>query len=142
MKYYYIEPECPGDWGDGTIANTDVHPPIVIKLHYEFIFWSDDVLLQTFPVYIVTEKARRLLVSLKATGIEFDRVVVSPGDQFHLITPGIKLPKYAWLRVNGVPGVDDFGLSSEHELVISGRALRALKGLHLSGASTTPYDGR
>ena len=52
---YILEPEVAGGWGEGTIANTSPHPPVVETLEYMFDGWGGDDLLATFPCFIVSE---------------------------------------------------------------------------------------
>lgn len=36
MKFFYIEPEVAGGFGERTRLDTTVHPPVVHELEYEF----------------------------------------------------------------------------------------------------------
>ncbi len=47
------------------------------------------------------------------------------------LQPGTKVPKLYWLKITGQPGEDDFGLKEDCTLVVSMRALEALKKLNL-----------
>jgi hypothetical protein len=140
MRYFYVEPEVAGGLGD-TILDTSVHPPLIGRLHYRFDGWLGDVLLESFPSFIVTENAKNKLVEGGATGVRFDRVEVTTSDLFEEIYPGRKLPKFAWLQVIGQPGKDDFGVAADHRLVMSERALDMLKRLQLSHALIEPFAG-
>jgi hypothetical protein len=46
----------------------------------------------------------------------------------------VELPKFVWLRIEGIPGQDDFGIGKAPRLVISERALEALRGPGISNA--------
>ena len=48
MSQYLIEPEVPGSLGENTLANFDLHPPIIEKLHFQFDGWLSDDLLTSY----------------------------------------------------------------------------------------------
>ena len=138
MKFHIIEPEVAGGWGKNTVvANSGTHPPEIRKLHYQFDGWLGDVILETFPCYIITLEAKRNLDAMGATGIEFDEVETSTSEEFNEMYPGKRLPEFVWLKVVGTAGHDDFGIAAppSFRLVISERALNALKPLGIAHAS-------
>jgi hypothetical protein len=55
MEYFQIAPEVAGGWGRNTVMDRSIHPPHVTKLHFEFDGWLGDVLLESFPCYIITK---------------------------------------------------------------------------------------
>jgi hypothetical protein len=140
MKFYYIEPEVSGGWGDNTIVNTDSRPPVVSKLHYEFDGWLGDVLLESFPVFILTEQARKKIGSLDPTGVSFHEVEITTSEQFEELFPDLQLPAFVWLRPTGSAGRDDFGVAADRRLVVSERVLSILKVLGLAHADIEPFD--
>jgi hypothetical protein len=117
-----------------------VHPPIVSRLHYEFDGWLGDVLLASFPCFIVTEDAKSKLMESGVTGVRFADAETTTSELFREIYPGRKLPRFAWLQVTGRAGQDDFGLVANKRLVISERALDVLKGLQLNDALIEPFE--
>jgi hypothetical protein len=141
MKYFKVEPEVSGGVGAHTVMDRSTHPPIVSKLHYEFDGWAGDALLEGFPSFIVTMEAKHALESLGATGIEFDSVEVSTSGEFEDIYGDMKLPPFAWMKVHGEAGQDDFGLGPDLRLVVSERALDALSALGMAHALTEPLPG-
>jgi len=137
MKYYAIQPEVAGGWGSNTLVeDRSIHPPRVKKLHYQFDGWLGDVILETFPCYIVTEEAKRNVEAAGATGVKFDEVEITTSEGFEELCPRLHLPHFAWLRVEGDPGRDDFGIAPapDFRLVISERMLNILKPLGISHA--------
>jgi len=119
MTYYSLDPEVAGGWGDDTEADTSVHPPIISKLHYEFEGWLGDVLLESFPSWIVTVPTMEQIQSAKLTGATFANVKVTTSGLFQDMYPGRRLPKFVWLKVDGKPGHDDFvqGLGISHAII-------------------------
>lgn len=139
MKYFYIEPEVAGGLGKNAVMNRGVHPPIVSKLHYHFDGWLGDVLLETFPCFIVTELAKQKLQAGQLTGARFDEVEVTISEQFQELYPTRQLPQFVWLKVEGTTGQDDFGTAPDGRLVVSEGALRLLRELGISHASVTEF---
>jgi len=111
-----------------------VHPPIVTRLHYEFDGWLGDALLESFPCWIVTMAAKDRIRSLRLTGVDFADVEVTTSGEFQDFYPNRQLPKFCWLQVKGEAGHDNFGIADDHRLVVSERALEALKDLGIARA--------
>ena len=141
MHYFSIEPEVAGSSeGPNSVMDRSVHPPIVSRLHYVFSGWLGDVLLESFPAFIVTEDAMNKLMEIGATGARFADVEVTTTYPFRGFHPNMKLPKFVWLQITGRAGRDDFGLARKIRLVISERALDVLKGLQLKHAEIEPFE--
>jgi len=117
--FYAVEPEVAGGLGNSTIMDRSVHPPVVHKLHFVFEGWDGDDILETFPCYIVTEKLRNSIEINNFTGYEFADVTVDTSENFKDIYSNVKLPKFYWLKVNGIVCKDDFGISQDNRLVVS-----------------------
>lgn len=98
-----------------------------------------DVLLTSFPSFIVTEEARRELERVSASGICFCDVQISKSETFEELFPDVELPTFHWMRVVGKAGVDDFGIAPNLRLVASERVLDVLQKLRLSEADVQPY---
>jgi hypothetical protein len=128
-------------WGKNTVLDRSVHPPLVSKLHYEFDGWIGDVLLESFPSFIVTEEGGRRLHKTGITGARFDEVEITTSEEFKDSSPNRRLPKFVWLRVDGQAGRDDFGTATDGKLIVSERALEVLKELGISHASVAPFGG-
>jgi hypothetical protein len=143
MKYYVIEPEVAGGWGNNTIvADRNVHPPRVSRLHYQFDGWLGDVLLESSPCYVVTEEAKRSIEAIGTTGAKFDEVEISTSEQFNDLYPDRRLPRFAWLQVEGKAGQDDFGIAPapDFRLVISQRILDLLRPLGIANALVEEFE--
>ena len=139
MKHFYVEPEVAGGLGENTVMDIGVHPPLVTKLHYEMDGWLGDVLLESFPCFIVTSLTRRRLQEAQLSGVSFDDVEVTRSSQFDDIYPGRELPEFAWLKPAGVAGEDDFGASPDSVLVVSERALGLLQEIGIPNASVKEF---
>jgi hypothetical protein len=140
MPYYALEPEVAGHLGDHAIVDRSVHPPLVKRVHYEFDGWLGDDLLEAFPCFIVTRALGQRLAAAGLTGFTLDDAEVSMSDLFEEVHPDRELPGFAWLKVLGRPGTDDLGLSLDHRLVLSQRALDVLKPFKVEHCDIEPYE--
>ncbi len=127
MKYYSLEPEVAGGLGDGTVMDSSVHPPHIEKLQYVFDGWPQDGLITSFPCFLVIKELGLELYHKHCSGFHLESLDVSTSDQFSDLYEGKVLPDFFWLKVNGVPAVDDFFIDEELRLVVSEKALEIIK---------------
>jgi hypothetical protein len=141
-KYYVVEPEVAGGFGKNTVfTRTPGIPTVVQKLHYQFDGWLGDELLESTPCYIVSERLAREIAQAQLKGTSFAEVEVTTSEQFNELYPNRKLPKFVWLKVEGQPGQDDFGIAPSLQLVVSERAMELLEQVGFShAASIAPFD--
>lgn len=90
---------------------------------------------------MVTEQAARLLEQMPATGVVFEQAIVSQSETFKELNADMELPGFAWLKVLGRPGTDDFGLSQTLDLVVSERVLKLLKQEGMPRAEFREWKG-
>ncbi|MFC3958342.1 hypothetical protein [Halovivax cerinus] len=138
--FYSIHPEVAGGLGERTEMDTTRSPPEVHTLHYEFDGWLGDDLLSSHPCYIVSEQLKRVLESSKLTGFRLDDVCTSKSDQFKELQSTKELPTFYWLKVEGEPGSDDFGISDKYELIVSDAALDLMNDNTLEQAMIEEYE--
>jgi len=142
MKYFYIKPDVAGGIGRGTIMDTSVHPPVVSKLIYQMEGWFGDVIITTFPCFLVVSEVKQALQNIGFSGASFAHVEITKSDDFLELQPNIELPQFVWLKVSGKAGHDDFGIARDLRLVISARVLDMLEAFGIPSATVEPYDGR
>ncbi|CDX39994.1 conserved hypothetical protein [Mesorhizobium sp. SOD10] len=140
MQYFYIEPNVAGGLGERTVLDPSVHPPIVTKLHYEVEGWFGDAIVTTFPCFLVTEETRHALQKMGFSGATFAAAEVTVSEDCQEDQPGLQLPHFVWLKVNGKAGQDDFGIAADYRLVISKRVLDLLESLGIPFAIVEPYE--
>ena len=92
-----------------------------------------------FPCYIATRRLADALAELRPSGVRCDRLKVTKAEQFDLIHDDPVLPEFVWCVVDGTAGVDDFGMSSEHMLVVSDRVLAVMRTFSLANCGISPY---
>lgn len=138
--FFLIEPEVAGGLGAHTVIDRSVHPPVVQRLHFQLDGWLGDVVLESFPVFIVTEDVKRALLQIGATGVSFGGVEVTITDQFQQLYPDRRLPAFVWLKPEGKAGHDDIAVAADGRLIISQRVLDLLQALGLSHALVEPLS--
>lgn len=140
MRFFVLEPEIAGGWGERTVADTSVFPPTVTALHYRFDGWLGDELLESFPCFIVTDRLATRIRRSGLTGVRLQAVEVSTSDQFDELYPDRELPVFKWIRPVGTARVDDFGLSSAQRFVVSERALALLRKFRLQNCEIAEFS--
>jgi hypothetical protein len=104
--------------------------------------WLGDVLLETFPCFVLTEEASRAISSSRLTGANFAPFEISLSEQFLELQANVRLPRFLWMQVVGKAGMDDFGIDRSNQLVVSQQALALLRRLGLGHAEidTLPQE--
>ncbi len=138
--YCQIEPEVAGGWGGNTKADTSCHPPIVEVLNYEFEGWLGDSILTSFPCYIVTKDLANTIKQGNLSGYEIGDCESTKSETFLELYPNKELPEFVWLKITGVAGSDDFGISDQHRLVVSEQALSTLQAHELNDCEIERYN--
>ncbi|HEY9868272.1 MAG TPA: hypothetical protein V6D08_03840 [Candidatus Obscuribacterales bacterium] len=149
MKYYIVEPEVSGEFGEKTVEigkKTD-RPPQITKLHYEFNYWPEDDFLTYLCMFIGSDRFRKALETLSppVTGVKFDHVEISGSPQeFERVwrkgRPDSDFGVWHWFKITGRPFVDDFAYIDETELLVSERVLAVLKTMNMKYCNVTERD--
>src|SRR5436190_24088139 len=105
MRFFVLEPEIAGGWGERTDADTSAFPPTVTALHYRFDGWLGDELLEAFPCFIVTERLAARLRRSGMSGFRLQAVEVSTSAEFDELYPCWEPPVLKWLRPVGTAEV-------------------------------------
>lgn len=134
MKYYYLEPEVAGGLGENTVADTSIHPPRVSRLHFELEGWLGDDIIESFPCFLVTDHLMGILQRSGLSGFHLDDAEVTASSEFVQLYPERELPKFYWLRVDGVAERDDFGVAEDHRLLVSERVMSVLEQCSIRNA--------
>ena len=140
MAYHSIEAEVAGELGEGTDMDTNVHPPTIRTLHYEITDWLGDHILESYPVYIVSEQLAEALTRSGLGRFELRDCRVTLSEEAEELLEGSDLPKWRWFVPTGTAGQDHFGVTDNARLVVSDEGLDLLNNFSLSNALIEPYD--
>lgn len=135
MKHYEVELEVPAGIGENSVLKRRSGYPLQVeKLHLDFEGWMGNDIMETSPVFYITEKLRFGLEKSELSGIShFENIEVTKSENFEELYPNKKLPSFFLFRINGQARQDDFGVESG-KLIVSGKALEFLKNFNLSEA--------
>jgi hypothetical protein len=126
---YLVEPEVAGELGPRTVMDTTVHPPLVSRLHYEIDVWLGSQLLESFPVWIASDRFLATVSDAGLTGYRTADAEVTLTEEGQERLGDRELPHFAWFQVTGTIGVDDFAVHAPGTLVVSERALGVIEPL-------------
>lgn len=133
---FRLYPEVAGQLGLDTVMDISVHPPLVSELHHEFDGWLGDDLLEVYPCYICSENFKNNLQNHNFLGYKLESCKISKSGIFLDMYPLRELPKFYWLKINGVKN-DDFYVD-EKGLVVSADVLSLLKKVNLNNCRIIP----
>ena len=134
-----LNPEVPGEIGENSIIDYSIHPPKVQKLHYVFDTWLGSDIVESFPCFLVTERLRKRIEDEILGGISFFDIEIATTERFKEFYPSRVLPTFYWMKVDGIAGKDDFGLSENYRLVLSPKVLETLSSFTLKEADFEIY---
>ena len=142
IKYFILKPEVAGGFGENTIMiDPSARPPLFSRFHYRFDGWLGDELLSTVACFIVTKNLGETLHAAGLSGFSIGDVEVTKSSEYKRRTKELLLPQFVWLKVEGKPAQDDFGLAADRKfrLVVSENALNVLKRHSLHHCEILPY---
>ena len=101
---------------------------------------AGDSILESFPSFIITDDGKRKLKEIGVRGARFDDVEITASDEFTALYPERSLPTFYWLRPEVAAGTADIGTAPDGRLVVSDRALKALKDVGIANAIVKPFE--
>jgi len=143
MIFYKVRPEVPAAIGKNSVIERQPGVPMKIrKLHLVFEGWLGGDIMETSPVFYVTERLKNELSESTFSGItEFSLIEdVTKSDKFLELYPDKDLPKLFSIKITGVPYKDDFSIDKGY-LVISKRVKQFLTGFNLSDSEIEEVPG-
>ena len=132
--FYRLEPEVPGGFGENSVLDTSVHPPVVQWLHFEFVGWDGDDLVTSFPCFLVSDRLAKAMVEAHLAGLELAEVEVTVDGQFRdfLSQSADSLAGWRWLRPVGEPWASDLWVDERADLHTSSTAMNVLRRFSLA----------
>ena len=101
-------------------------------VEYVLDYPNADDLIQSFPVYLVTEDMAARLLGAGLSGFEIDEVEVRPSPEYTAAYGRAPHAKYKWLRLDGAESADCW-LDETYLLCVSQRMMEVLEAGRLSG---------
>lgn len=152
---YILEPEVPGGLGPGTqITNQDEIEgglediPKVENVEFVFDGWMGDDLVESYPVFLVTERLQQALI-IRYPELVFEEIKVTTSQVFQDFAPDTSLPKFVRLLPIGQSiSFHNEKKKADHEiytdtkgrLVTSKEALEIFKRFNLNHCDIDPVS--
>lgn len=138
---YTLRAEVAGGLGAQSELDSSTNPPVVSRLHIDFVSWLGDDIVASFPCSIVTEALAKAIVDEGLTGAEFDEVTITKNPHFErfFADTAATLPEWKWLRPTGPPHDSDFWQDDQGVLIVSERALNVLRKFSLENCRIGRY---
>ena len=138
MRFWKLTPEVPAELGDNTTMDTTVHPPVVSSLHLMFVGWLGSEFIECFPIYAATRELAGDLEKAGLTGFQVADLEMTLDEQFQEMYPDRQLPAFVWLKIGGGARSDDFGMDTDHKVVVSDKALAVLRSRKMPNCDVQP----
>lgn len=146
MGHFVVEPLVAGQLGSGSVLDPSCHPPAVSEVEYLLDAPTSEDLIESFPVFLVSEQMAARLKATDMSGFEFAQASVVPSREYAEVYGEVPHKGYLWLRP--VPAADpDCWVDDQHRLNVSERMLGVLRAGDIanalvmpSGASSTQND--
>jgi hypothetical protein len=108
----------------------------------DFIFDGclGDELIESFPVFLVSDALAKVLDSTELTGYLLREADISVSEQFLELYPNASTPHFVWLDVVGDYCLDDFSLDSRARLIVSDRAYQVLLTVRLEHCEIEQFE--
>jgi hypothetical protein len=130
---YELEPLVAGELGPDTVLDRSSHPPRVDRLQYLLDEPTTADLIESFPVYLVSEALVRKLEAAGLNGVRFDAVDVIPNDLYTDRYGDVPHKAYRWLRPDPASVDPDAWIGENFRLCVSDRMMEVLERGDLCG---------
>ncbi|NYI58239.1 hypothetical protein [Cellulomonas soli] len=96
-------------------------PPRLSNVSLQFEGWLGDDLIETYPLFAVTDRLRAALRASGVSGVSFEQVPTIRSEQLLELQPGDEIGTWSLMAVTGRAGTDDAWLSPRWMLMVSQR---------------------
>ena len=132
---FALEPQVAGEFGPATVFDHRQHPPTVTDVEYVLDHPDTDDLIESFPVYLVSDRLTARLLDFP--GLGFEAVVVRPGDNYLELFGDAPHKPYVRLLLDGSP---DAWLGEDLVLCVSDRLMEVLRESDLRRGDVTTLE--
>lgn len=122
---YALEPLVAGQLGEGTRLDSSTHPPEVEAVEYVLDAPTDDDLVESFPVFLVSDQLAERLRQASLDGFILDDARVVPSREYVEVYGEVPHKSYRWLRLRASANADCW-LDGEYRLCVSDRMMAIL----------------
>lgn len=137
MKYYNIEPVADAEMAEYARVDFTRKPRKIIHMHVYVFNYPESDLIQSYPVFLVTNQLKESIEAKNLSGAEFLPCVVEKADQYDDFSPGIPPPLLWCFEPCGKIG-DDLIFLSETKFTASERFMDVLKHFSSVGCIIEP----
>lgn len=109
-------------------------------MRFVFDGWSGDQIVTARRVFLATDSLAEGMRASGLTGFDVSPAEIERSEQMDTLQPDIEIPKFVWLRFNGLLGESDLVLTEENALVVSREALDVILATHPSALMYIPYE--
>lgn len=136
---FLLEPLVAGALGEGTQLDASTHPPDVEAVEYVLDAPSADDLIESFPVFLVSDWLAERLDRAGLDGFALEGALVVPSREYVEVYGPAPHKSYRWLRLLTSTTADCW-LDEEYRLCVSDRMMAVLREGVLEGCDITPLS--
>jgi hypothetical protein len=136
---YVIEPLVAGELGDGTDLDPSTHPPRVSSVEYVLDAPVEEDLIESFPVFLVSEELERRIQEAGLRGISLEDARVVPSPEYIEIYGDAPHKQYRWMKLDQAEDPDAW-LGEDLRLNVTDRMMEMLQSLNISNADVEPVE--
>jgi hypothetical protein len=129
---HVLEPLVAGELGAGTSLDTSIHPPIVRQVQYVLDRPTRDDLIESFPVFLVSDALASALTAAGLTGYTLDDAEVIQSREYIDVYGGGAIKRYLWLRIEP-SHAGDCWLDEDYRLCVSDRMMAVISQHEIGG---------
>lgn len=134
---FVLEPHVAGELGIGTRLDPTVHPPQIDAVEYVLDSPSADDLIESFPVFLVSEELGTRLEAAKLHGFALADADVVASPEYRAAYGAAPHKPYRWLRIQPTAAADCW-TDRTGRLCVSDRMMRVLQQADLSNCEIEP----
>ena len=128
MNFFVFNPELPGNVGAQAVMDYSGSWPKPVTLHYELEdIPVDDIIAGSLGVTLASPPLCEALKSKGLTGFRTEKALLTASDICREMNDNAPIPPLLWVVIDGIAGVNDFGIFDGNNLVVSNTALEVIK---------------
>lgn len=136
---FVLEPWVAGELGPNTALDSTTHPPSVKSVEYLLDSPVEADLIESFPVFLVSEDLGRQLIATDLRGFSLVEANVAPSREYLAVYGQRPHKRYKWMRLQASPSPDAWE-AADGRLCVSDRMMGVLEGANLEGCDIAGLD--